>query len=204
MREEIGSRSRLFGTDFIAERAVVADSRAADEDRRRHARFRDRLDEAPRRAHAALEDPILLRRGPAPPGDRFAREIDDRAGAVDGHRPRTGGSVRRPLYMGLCPMPRLGRSRGPPCPAPLPRGSAVRGSRVLRSRVRSRQHDDVVAVGRERSREWTAKESRSAGDHNAHAPLRRVSTPRACELFRKRSETKRFETIETTIPPPTY
>jgi hypothetical protein len=41
--------------------------------------------------------------------------------------------------MGLRPIPRLGRSPGPLCPAPLPRGRAVRAA-VMR-------HDNTILAG---------------------------------------------------------
>src|SRR5438093_1030465 len=77
--EKIGAGRRVFADGPIAERTVVADRGSADEHRRRRRRLSDRFDEAARRQQPALENPILLRVAPAPRGDRFAREVDDRA-----------------------------------------------------------------------------------------------------------------------------
>src|SRR2546421_637080 len=96
--EKIGSGRRLLRDNFMIERSVVPDSRSTDEDGRWSGGGGDGFDEPTGGAHAAVENALLLRVGPALGGDWFASEIDHRVGAVNFGQPCAAWSVRRPLH----------------------------------------------------------------------------------------------------------
>ena len=163
-REEIRSGRRVFGDRALVERPVVADGGSADEDRRRARGVANGGRQAASRLHAAVEHTLLVGRRPAFGGDRFAREIDDRAGAVDDGRPRTRVTIRRPRHVGT--------SRT---------SSTFRTPRTLRTSRTAGENDDVMPVARERRGEGSAQESGAAGDHDSHG-----GSPRADALDRLR------------------
>src|SRR5919198_1348202 len=86
-REEIGSRRRIFGGDFVAQRTVITDRGSADEHWWRRCGVAYRVDDRPRDIQATVEDPRLVGVAPAACGNRFTGEVDDGAGAVDFLRP---------------------------------------------------------------------------------------------------------------------
>ena len=158
-------------TGFVAERAVVADRRSADEHRRRSCCAANRGGEAARRLHAAVENALLLRGGPAPAGDRFAGQIHDRAGAVDLRGPRTALAVRDPTR------PRARRAASRQAAA----SHGVRTTTSWRSRTSA-------------ASERTAEEAGAAGDDDLHAcfnPARASKIPRRIAAIRRWNRRRR-------------
>src|SRR5436309_3663314 len=133
----------------MIERSVVPDSRSTDEDGRWSGGGGDGFDEPTGGAHAAVENALLLRVGPALGGDWFASEIDHRVGAVDFRQPCAAWSVRRPLHESDA------RRRADPGRAPGEEG-------------------DVVFRFGQGLGERLAEKSRAAGDDNLHGG---VSSP---------------------------
>ena len=131
-----------FGDDLVPARPVVADRRAADKHRRRRGWRRAMAREAARRQDAAVEDASASRSVQRFPGDRFAGEVHDGAGAVDlrAQAPK--------LAVGIPGTRRAACRRGPRLP-------------------RVRMHD-VAALAREGRGECTAEKSSAAGDDDFH------------------------------------
>jgi len=105
-----------------------------------------RARQAPRRLHARIEDQRLLRRVPAPLGDRLAGKVDHRVDATH----RLGGHLARVIPGVAC-----GRKR-----QPAPGGIGV-----------AHQADQRVAACGEPLAQFTADEPGGAGQQDAHSSI---------------------------------
>ena len=144
-REKIGSGGRVFGGDFVAERAVVADGRSADEHGGRNLDPADRLDEAARGVRRLSR----MR--------RLCSSVQ-RLPAIDS-----------PARFTTAPAPSISAAQGPALPLGL-QGTVrcLEGARAALAALRVKI-DDLVAVGGEGGGEGPAEEAGAAGDDDFHA-----------------------------------
>ena len=136
--QEVGAGRRRLVERFVVRRAVVADRRSAQERRLPCASGLQGRDHGPRRLHAARLDRLLAPRRPPSRRDRFAGQVDHRAGALERAHPAAARVRRAPLHLAATPLATSG------------------------------EHHHVVGVAPERVDQWAAEEAGAAGHNDFH------------------------------------